>query len=382
MLDLDSPATVVGGGHMVGPPVCHVRGSTKFAGLGSRSKQSGLQSHRSSTGTFALRHTQRSEIQFISRDNLLMSQIYKIHNSLRDIELRSSCCRITIFAVFAGKLAGGVVYFSKMSPITQMDELRPQTERDETRLRQAGFRWGEKGTHTSRTIMLNELRSVLAHCRPGATRDDYLSAIHEDNCLGKRTAATRKLSSQRLSELYALDPEVPLFRVMRRCWYADGDGQSLLALLLALARDPLLWASAPPILRMRPGEELARQQMTDALDRAVGRRLSESTLDKVVRNTASSWTQSGHLKGRGRKVRQRVVPTPVTTSYAMLLGHLAGGRGEALFGSLWAQVLDAPAGELMHLATDARRLGFLDMSQSGGVIDVSFSRLLAQDERR
>ena len=173
-----------------------------------------------------------------------------------------------------------------------------------------------------------------------------------------------------------------LFRVMRRCWYADRDGQAILAMLLALARDPLLRASAPPVLRMRPGEELARQQMTDALSRAVGSRLSESTLDKVVRNAASSWTQSGHLKGRGRKVRQT--------------RHADGGdhglrpaswlprrhAGAALFESLWAQVLDAPAGELMHLAMDARRLGFLDMSQSGGVIDVAFSRLLAPDERR
>src|SRR5690606_1625497 len=142
-------------------------------------------------------------------------------------------------------------------------------------------------------IMLDELRAVLANCRPDGRRDDYLTAIHENNCLGKRTAATRKLSSQRLSELYALDPEVLLFRVMRRCWYADPDGQAILAMLLALARDPLLRASAPPVLRMRPGEELARQQMTDALDRVVGSRLSESTLDKVVRNAASSWTQSG-----------------------------------------------------------------------------------------
>ncbi|MBI3466681.1 MAG: hypothetical protein HY000_27010 [Planctomycetes bacterium] len=245
-----------------------------------------------------------------------------------------------------------------------------------------GFRHGDRGTHTSRTIMLAELRAAFTNCPPDATRDDYLSAIHDGNCLGKHTAATRKLSSQRLSELYALSPDVPLFRVMRRCWYADRDGQPLLALLLALARDPLLRITTPPVLRMQPGEELARHQLTDTLERAVGSRLSESTIDKVVRNAASSWTQSGHLQGRRRKVRQRVVPTTATTAYALLLGYLSGTRGATLFESLWARVLDAPVGELMQLATDARRLGFLDMRQSGGVIDVSFSRLLAQDARR
>jgi len=269
-----------------------------------------------------------------------------------------------------------------MDGILSTDVVRPRGKSDEAQLRDAGFRWGQKGTHTSRTIMLDELRSVFASCRPEATRDEYLAAIHKDNCLGKRTAATRKSSGQRLSELYTLDPEIPLFRVMRRCWYADRDGQAILALLLALARDPLLRISAVPILRMRPGEELARQQITDALNRAIGSRLSESTLDKVVRNAASSWTQSGHLKGRGRKVRQSVTPTAATTAFALLLGYLGGKRGASLFESLWAQVLDAPAGELMHLAMDARRLGFLDMSQSGGVIDVAFSRLLTPDERR
>jgi hypothetical protein len=269
-----------------------------------------------------------------------------------------------------------------MDTIPTTDELRPQTEHDEARLRDAGFRWGPKGTHTSRTIMLDELRSLFSHCRPDATRGEYLSAIQDDNCLGKRTVATRRLSSQRLSELYALDPEILLFRVMRRCWYADDNSQATLALLLALARDPLLRITAPPVLRMRPGEELARQQLTEALQREVGGRLSDSTLDKVVRNTASSWTQSGHLKGRGRKIRQRVTPTPVAMAYAMFLGHLTGARGASLFESLWARVLDAPTGELMQLGMDARRLGLLDMSQSGGVIDVSFSRLLMQSERR
>jgi len=269
-----------------------------------------------------------------------------------------------------------------MNPILLQDGLPSGAEGNDAALREAGFRWGQRGTHTSRTIMLDELRALLASCPPDATRDRYISEIQEDNCLGKRTVATRKLSGQRLSELFALDPEVPLFRVMRRCWYADRGGQALLALLLALARDPLLRVTAAPVLRMRPGEELARQQMTEALNRAVGGRLNESILDKVVRNAASSWTQSGHLKGRGRKVRQSVSPTAPNTAYALLLGYLAGDSGAALFETFWAKVLDVPAGALMHLAMDARRLGFLDMSQSGGVVEVAFTRLLAPDTRR
>lgn len=269
-----------------------------------------------------------------------------------------------------------------MEPRKDRDFFHSYDEQGLITLSRLGFRLGEKGTHTSRTIMLDELRMLFASCPPDATRYNYISAIQEDNCLGKRTIATRRLSGQRLSELYALDPEALLFRVTRRCWYADGDGHALLALLLALARDPLLRITAPPVLRMRPGEELARQQLTDALNREVGNRLSDSTLDKVVRNAASSWTQSGHLEGRSRKVRQTVTPTATTTAFALLLGYLAGTRGAALFESLWAQALDEPAGELLHLAMDARRLGFLDMSQAGGVIDIAFSRFLALDERR
>lgn len=46
------------------------------------------------------------------------------------------------------------------------DEVRPRGKSDEESLREVGFRWGNKGTHTSRTIMLDELRAVLAKCSP------------------------------------------------------------------------------------------------------------------------------------------------------------------------------------------------------------------------
>ena len=162
-----------------------------------------------------------------------------------------------------------------------------------------GFRSGARGTHTSRTIMLDELSHLLDAVPRDAVRDNYAEAVMAHNCLGKRTAATRKLSLQRLTELYALDPQVILFRVLRDLWVRNETSRPLLALLLALARDPLLRATATAVVRTPYGAEFARQSMKDALADAVGDRLNDATLDKVVRNASSSWTQTGHFRGRG-----------------------------------------------------------------------------------
>jgi hypothetical protein len=121
--------------------------------------------------------------------------------------------------------------------------------------------------------------------------------------------------------------------------------------------------------------------VTQALSQGIENRLNESILDKVVRNTSSSWTQSGHLTGRVRKYRQMVNPTPIVTAYALVLGYILGARGNGLFNTLWAKVLDTPHEELVSLATDAKRLGFLDLSQAGGVVEISFARLFTEDER-
>lgn len=230
--------------------------------------------------------------------------------------------------------------------------------------------------------MLYELDTVLASTPSDATRDSYADAIVDDNVTDKRTTATRRLTNQRLGELYALDPSVPLFRILRRCWAADKPGRPLIALLCALARDPLLRVTAPSVLSLRPGDELSRQSMTEAVLGAVGSRLNDSTIDKVVRNASSSWTQSGHLKGRVRKIRQRVSPTPLTTAYALLLGYLLGVRGRRLFGTLWAKTLDRTNDELIFLAVDAKRLGFLDLKHAGNVIDIGFGPILTPDELR
>ena len=244
-----------------------------------------------------------------------------------------------------------------------------------------GFRFGNKSTHTSRTIMFKELELLLEDQEPNALREAYVSAIINQNCLGKRTVSTRKITCQRLSEVYGLDPSIPLFRILRYLWQVDENGRPLLAFLTALARDPLLRVTSTTILQMQAGEELIRQELTDTLRQNVENRLNNGTLNTTVRNISSSWTQSGHLKGRVRKIRQKIAPTPIVTTYALLLGYILGARGNSLFSTFWIKVLDTPSEELISLATDAKRLGFLDLSQAGGVVEVSFTRLLTENER-
>ena len=229
--------------------------------------------------------------------------------------------------------------------------------------------------------MLDELSQLLDAVPGEASRRDYAQAVTEGNCLGKRTAATRKLSLQRLTELYGLDTRLLLFRVLKGLWGRHEPSRPLLALLLALARDPLLRASAGAVVATPFGHEAGRQAMKDALSGIAEGRLNDATLDKVVRNASSSWTQSGHLRGRRRKIRQRVEATPAVVAYALLLGFAVGRRGRLLFETPWAAVLDAPPGELVGVAGEARRLGLIDLKQSGRMIDVSFPGTFTARER-
>jgi hypothetical protein len=238
-----------------------------------------------------------------------------------------------------------------------------------------GFRFGAKGTHTSRTMMLAELRQVLDATPSNARRADYAAAIIEGNCLSKPTTSTRRLSNQRLGELYGLDPAIPLFRVLRRLWEFAPEGRPLLALLAAIARDPLLAATCPAIVLLHANAEFQRDAMKRALHAVVGDRLNDSTLDKVCRNTASSWSQSGHLEGRTFKKRRAVVAPPIAAAFAIYLAHAAGFRGGEVFSCAWLRVIDCDPSRARHLALEAKRIGLLDLRMAGDVVELNLSRL-------
>lgn len=242
-------------------------------------------------------------------------------------------------------------------------------------LSRVGFRFGSKGTHTSRTMMLAELSELLKAMPGAADRRTYEAAIVNDNVLGKATSASRRLTSQRLAELYGLDSRLPVFRVLRRVWEVDQAGRPLIALLCALGRDPLFRSTASAVLGLPMGAELVRGSYLSALRESVGSRFNDAVLDKIARNAASSWSQSGHLEGRMRKIRKRVAPTPGSLAFALWMGTVEGIGGEALLECRWTRVLDRAGRELLPVALQAKQLGLIHVRAGGGVVEIDAGRL-------
>jgi len=94
-------------------------------------------------------------------------------------------------------------------------------------------------------MMLAELSLVLEHVAKNAKVDDYLASVVDHNVLGKPTQTTRKRSAQRIVELYTLDHNRAVFRLLRHFWTSDLLARPMLAFLAAVARDPLLRESTP-----------------------------------------------------------------------------------------------------------------------------------------
>jgi hypothetical protein len=244
-----------------------------------------------------------------------------------------------------------------------------------------GFSFERGGAHTSRTMMLAELRALLACVdRPEAEKTDYRQAIVDDNCLGKRSGKTRALTYRHLVDLYALDRSTLLFRALWFFWQRDPSGQPLLALLCTYARDPIFRATAPFILQFPEGVTMTCESLAEAMDAGEPGRFSQATLQSTVRNILSTWTQSGHLQGRAKKIRVRANPTAGSVSYALLLGYLTEARGPGLFQTEYLKLLDCSFDSALELASDASRKGWIVCKRVGEVIEVLFPNLIHQQE--
>lgn len=245
-----------------------------------------------------------------------------------------------------------------------------------------GFRTGASSAHTSRTMMLAELTLVLNGVDTKAPAEGYRSAIIEDNILGKPTRTTRQRSVKRLRELYALDPDCTLFRLLRHFWPADPSSQPMLAFLLAVARDTLLRDVTPFVLSVKMDEIVTAEATSEHLAHQYPKRFGQSTLLATAQRLASSWTQAGYLRGKVKKVRTDPTITPVVISYAILLGYLCGLRGKMLLDSPWTRLLGRSPAKILDLTHEASKQGWLRYKGAGAVVEIGFPGLLKPHEER
>ncbi len=232
------------------------------------------------------------------------------------------------------------------------------------------------GAHSSRTMMLAELRLLLAARPQSASLEEYRSAIIDENVLLKKTVATRKASFRWMRELYALDRKILIFRALRDLWNEDTQAQPLLALLSAVSRDPILKSTAERILSIPVSEAVTPMMIAEAVNTGFPNRYSPKTLASIGRNAISSWQQAGLLSGKLHKVRISAQSLPASIAYALLLGYLSDARGEALFRTLWCRLLDAPIHVLHAQALVASQRGWIEYRHMGDVTEVGFRYLL------
>lgn len=231
---------------------------------------------------------------------------------------------------------------------------------------------------TSQSIGVRELELVMAAVPLGSDQSRYEAAIVDGNVLGLKTTTAREWRFKTLRRLYQLTPDSMLFRAMSDLWPGDPEAHPLLAGLCALATDTVFRSTADFVLDVPIGDEVGYADFVDPIEERFPGAYQESTTLTIAQKAYASWGQTGHLgeAEAGNRLRTRPVCRPENAAFALLLGHLQGQRGEALFDTVWARVLDHPRSHLYDLALAASQRGMLEFRNAGGVVEVGFRELL------
>jgi hypothetical protein len=232
------------------------------------------------------------------------------------------------------------------------------------------------GAHSSRTIMFKELGMLLDSTSMNAPFNDLKKRVIEDNILQKKSISGRKKTFGFLKQLYGLDPSIPIFRFLRWGWLQNINERPILCLLCALSRDAALRLSAPYILSIAEGSAPNKLDLIHILELSFPNQYSQKQLKSMSENLLSSWTQSGHLVGKLKKIRNKPIAGPISVSYALYLGWLSGVRGRNLLSTPWVEVLNLSDWELRELLQLASKKGWIKYSESGGMVEITFSREL------
>jgi len=229
-------------------------------------------------------------------------------------------------------------------------------------------------------MMIAELQQLFAVLPADAAKKQYQIQVVGNNQLNKPTENSRKLTLRHLVELYGMSPQVPLFRVMRQLWNVDVKAQPVLALQLALVRDPLLRLSIPFISGLKIGESIVREQVEAILKAPDPDRYSPASLKSFSQNINGTWTQAGFLQGKAKKVRSEPNVSSVNIAFALFLASLEGASGQRLFSNHWVQLFGLSGHRVDELAITATHQGLIDYKKSGEVAEVRFHDYLTHEE--
>ncbi len=245
---------------------------------------------------------------------------------------------------------------------------------DRAPLAMFGIKAAGGGPHQSKTMMLADLSALLA----SGAADNPSGAIVGDNLLGKPSIRAREAALYRLHQLYGVGGNDPIWRVLRTLWHRDASERPLLALLAALARDPMLRDGAAAVLDASPGERVRWPAIAATFEATNPGRFGEKMAKSLAQNAASSWTQAGFLKGAVRKERVRSIPSPTVAAFAALLASVCGFGGQRLLECHWLSVLDRPAEDRLALLRQAEGLGLVRVRSAGDVLEVDVRRPMAE----
>lgn len=231
---------------------------------------------------------------------------------------------------------------------------------------------------TSQSIGVPELEIVMTAVPQGADESRYEAAIVRDNVLGLKTTTSREWRFKTLRRLYQLTPSSVLFRALRDLWDGDREAHPLLACLCAMTQDTVFRSTADFVVDLTIGDAVTSTDFIVPIEKQFPGAYQETTIATIAKKAYASWAQTGHLSEAepGARTRTRPACRAENVAYALLLGHLEGGRGEALFETLWTRVLDHPRSHLYDLAFMASQRGMLEFRHAGGVVEVGFRELL------
>jgi hypothetical protein len=226
-----------------------------------------------------------------------------------------------------------------------------------------------------RSMQLPELESLFAAVPEAAGITAYRRAVLDENVLGQASTSGRLNCWKPLRSLYRLDPKYLPFKALRRLWGTDHATQRRLALLAAIAHDPLLRSTSETVVEATPGSTVSSRDLALAVERRWPGRFGHSGLQKIGQYTSATWRQAGLLdENRVREPRATDVPVRAA-AYAFLLAGLAGFSGAALLRSPWTALLELSPAQAELLATRARTEGLIDYRTMGGIVEFGFAPL-------